>query len=386
MRPIVAVINSPYHKLAQWLANILKPIEDILSRHALKDVFEFSELVNHFNCSNTYMVSYDVNSLFTNVPLEETVDIIGQYASIVQIPPVLLYCYVRKTPTLPLMVKFTSQIDGVAMGSPLGPILANIFMSHLEKHGKLSAIINRTLFYKRYVDGTFVLCRNKNDAEQILADFINVHHNNKFTMEAEANDEISFLDLRLIRLPNGSIEKTIYHKETWSGQYLNFNSYCPIQYKIGLVKTLAYRVRRLCSESVLDFEFTKVKNTLIENGYPARFIDKHLKLDNADSTDKELKAEKKQVFLNLSYKGDNLSMSTSKRLRKLVEFTFPAARLMVIHHSKNMLTQSKLGKSSSTVISNCIYKFTCTCGSMYIGRTERGLSDRINEHVFKKSG
>ena len=282
--------------------------------------------------------------------------------------------------------KINRQIDGVAMGSPLGPILANILMSHLEKHGKLSAIINRTLFYKRYVDDTFVLCRNKNDAEQILADLNNVHPNIKFTMEAEANDEISFLDLRLKRLPNVSIKKTIYHRETWSGQYLNFNSYCPIQYKRGLVKTLAYRVRRLCPESVLDSELTKVKNTLIESGYPARFIDKHFKVDNTDSTNKELKAEKKQVFLNLSYKGDNLLMLTSRRLRKLVAFTFPAARLMVVHHSKNMLIQSKLDKSSSTVISDCIYKFTCTCGSMYIGRTEGRLSDRINEHVLKKSG
>ena len=328
MRPIVAMINSPYHKLAQWLANILKPIEDILARHALKDVFEFSELVSHFNCSNTYMVSYDVNSLFTNVPLEETIDIICQYASIVQIPPVLLKelsLLCTKNTNFTFNGKIYRQIDGVAMGSPLGPILANIFMSHLEKHGKLSAIINRTLFYKRYVDDTFVLCRNKNDAEQILADLNNVHPNIKFTMEAEANDEISFLDLRLKRLPNGSIEKTIYHKETWSGQYLNFNSYCPIQYKRGLVKTLAYRVRRLCSESVLDSELTKVKNTLIENGYPARFIDKHLKLDNADLTDKELKAEKKQVFLNLSYKGDNLSIVNVEKIKKTCGIHFSSS-------------------------------------------------------------
>ena len=144
------------------------------------------------------------------------------------------------------------QIDGVAMGSQLGLIIANIFMSHLEKHGKLSAIINRTLFYKRYVDDTFVLCRNKNDAEQILADMTNAHPNIKYTIKVKANDKNSFLDLKLKRLTNGSIEKTIYHKETWSGQYLNFNSYCPVQHKRGLVKTLAYRVRYLCSESVVN--------------------------------------------------------------------------------------------------------------------------------------
>ena len=58
--------------------------------------------------------------------------------------------------------------------------------------------------------------------------------------------------------------------------------------------------------SIVDSELNKVKNTLIENGYPARFIDKQLKFDNTDSTNKELKAEQKQVFLNLSHKCDNL--------------------------------------------------------------------------------
>ena len=105
-----------------------------------------------------FSVSYDVNSLFTNVPLEETIDIICQYASIVQIPSVLLkelLLLCTRNTNFTFNGKIYRQIDGVAMGSPLGPILANIFMSNLEKHGKLSAIINKTLFYKRYVDDTF---------------------------------------------------------------------------------------------------------------------------------------------------------------------------------------------------------------------------------------
>ena len=56
------------------------------------------------------------------------------------------------------------------MVSLLGPILANIFMSHLEKHNQLSAIFNRTLFCERYIDNTFYpLFATKNDVWQIFS-------------------------------------------------------------------------------------------------------------------------------------------------------------------------------------------------------------------------
>ena len=85
------------------------------------------------------MISFDVKSLFTNVPLEETIDIIlnkiyDEKKIETNIPrnimKDLLYLCTKH-------VHFTSngkihiQIDGVAMGSLLGPLLANIFMISL---------------------------------------------------------------------------------------------------------------------------------------------------------------------------------------------------------------------------------------------------------------
>ena len=65
------------------------------------------------------------------------------------------------------------QTDGVAMGSRLGPILANVFISHievnLERQGKLPSL------YRRYVDDTLTIVSNMATASNIL-DVLNKAH------------------------------------------------------------------------------------------------------------------------------------------------------------------------------------------------------------------
>ena len=209
--------------------------------HSLKDVFEFSDTLDQLNFSDSCMVSYNVSSLLTNVPIEETIDIICEHADNTKLPPAVL------KELLSLCTENTNfifdsvvyrPIDGVAVGSPLGPILANIFMTTLEKQRKMDDIIAKKTYYKRYVDDTFVLCKNRTDAESILNEINAPHPNIHFTMECEQSNTLSFFDLKIRRLQDGSIEKTIYHKPTWSGQYFNFSSFSSIQYKKALSKLL----------------------------------------------------------------------------------------------------------------------------------------------------
>ena len=90
---------------------------------------------------------------------------------------------------------FYDQTDGVAMGSPLAPVLANLFMGHHEKDWLQKYKGPEVLFYRRYVDNTFCSFNNDNDASQFL-DFINSQHTNiKFTMEKEENHKLPFLDV-----------------------------------------------------------------------------------------------------------------------------------------------------------------------------------------------
>lgn len=77
------------------------------------------------------------------------------------------------------------QNDGVAMGSPLRPLLANVFMSFiketLRRHGELPS------FYRRYVDDTLTVMPDATTATDFLHTLNNVHTSIKFTMEVEKN-------------------------------------------------------------------------------------------------------------------------------------------------------------------------------------------------------
>ena len=137
----------------------------LYSTHSLRDTFEFvSNLKDLSVPSNGCMCSFDVVSLFTNVPLLETIDICSKafYHNSNISSPLLSEMSLRK---LMLMVtsgvKFSfdsimyRQVDGVAMGSPLGSLLANIFVGYCES---LIPEHEYPPFYYRFVDDSFAYC------------------------------------------------------------------------------------------------------------------------------------------------------------------------------------------------------------------------------------
>ena len=86
----------------------------------------------------------------------------------------------------------------------------------------------------------------------------------------------------------------------------------------------------------------KLKYNRLENGYPSRYIVKHIKQNCETWVEKQIIAEKKNVFLNPTSKCDNTSNLTSRRLQKLVMSTFPSVKLNIIYHSKALPKQSNI--------------------------------------------
>ena len=107
------------------------------------------------------MVSFDVKSLFTNVPLDRTIDIIWKkiyekneiVTSITknEIKEMLILC--TENVYFTFECRTYVQTDGIAMGSPLGPVLADIFMIELE-NWLLPNLVKYIIFWKQYVDDT----------------------------------------------------------------------------------------------------------------------------------------------------------------------------------------------------------------------------------------
>ena len=384
MRPILDMCNSPYHAIAKWLAQLLEPLRQHLCRYSLRDTFEFVELVKDLDLSSQRMISFDVTSLFTNVPLIETIDFICNYIEsanfAVNLPTrdlreLLLRC------TFDIQFRFDGclyrQTDGVAMGSPLGPLLSDIFMGSLEL-GSLKDTIQSFRFYRRYVDDIFLILEDHVDVTPLLDIFNCAHRSIQFTSESEKEGSFNFLDVHLSKRPDGSLRRSVYRKSTWTGQYTNFRSFVPLRQKRNLVQTLAFRARRICSADALEDQLLQIARVLKENGYPERFVNCNLTAKTA--RDVVSKAERKPIFLGLPFKGDRAADSLNRRLHKSLQRTFPAATLKSWFSTRPLLLMSLKDKLPVHSQNMVVYSFVCSCTAEYVGRTTRQLKSRMKEH------
>ena len=143
------------------------------------------------------------------------------------------------------------QFDGVAMGNSLGPILANIFMAHLEETYIIGSP-HCPEFYRRYVDDTFCLFRSQTDV-RLFHEFINtLHPSIKFDIEEECENKLEFLDTVIERSESAALSVSIRTKvkKTDKGLFYNFDSFIPERYKLSLVTSLVYRAYRIASTMV----------------------------------------------------------------------------------------------------------------------------------------
>jgi hypothetical protein len=131
------------------------------------------------------------------------------------------------------------------------------------------------VFFIRYVDDTFVIINNKNQADKILEFLNSCHPTIKFTMEKEVNNEINFLDVKIKRELNSSITTSTYRKPTFTGVMLNWNSLTSIKYKKGLIGYLLDRSFKICSNNQQKIiEMEELRELLIKNNYPQQVIEK----------------------------------------------------------------------------------------------------------------
>ncbi|XP_069992257.1 uncharacterized protein [Penaeus vannamei] len=131
MRPILSVIGTINYNVSKFFIPLLKKLT--INEYTIQNTFTFiGELMTISNANDYVLASFDVSNLFTNVPLDETLSII--------------------------MDSLFDNIEGVAMGSPLGPTLANIFMCHYEKIWLQDCPTSfKPCKYFRYVDDTLLL-------------------------------------------------------------------------------------------------------------------------------------------------------------------------------------------------------------------------------------
>ena len=151
------------------------------------------------------------------------------------------------------------------MGSPLAPVLANIFMGFHESKWLNEYNLNKPKFYLRYVDDILAAFDNEHDSLNFLNFLNNRHPNIKFTTEKQINHSIAFLDVFISGINNQNLALQTYHKSTYTGLLLNFKSFTSFSYKINLIKCLI-GISFVINSFHNDIE--NIKSNVIKNACP----------------------------------------------------------------------------------------------------------------------
>ena len=160
------------------------------------------------------------------------------------------------------------------MGSPLGPALANAFLTHHEQNWLDNCLlVYRPLYYRWYVDDLFVLFKSSDHLKRFQSYLNSCNVNMRFTMETEQNNKISFLYVNVI-CEQSKFITSVYQIPTFGGVYTHFDSFLPDTWKIGMIYTLGNICFRICSSwSMFHQRLTLLREMFQKNGYPENFID-----------------------------------------------------------------------------------------------------------------
>ncbi|KAI8482899.1 hypothetical protein Bbelb_393170 [Branchiostoma belcheri] len=233
------------------------------------------------------ITSYDVCSLFTSIPPKEAVSVVREALeaddtladrtnlSVDQVCELLELCLGCTYFTY--KGQFYQQMHGCAMGSPVSPIVVNLYMEKFEN--KALSTFNDTppANWFRYVDDTW--CRLKKRVAADFFDHINqIDDNIKFTQEPSHDNMLPFLDTKTIVEEDGNLRFEVYRKPTHTDQYLTFDSHHPLEHKLAVIKTLFHRADNIVtSDQAKTDEHRHLRGALAKCGYQNWTFNKALK-------------------------------------------------------------------------------------------------------------
>ncbi|MCP4473778.1 MAG: hypothetical protein GY821_04275 [Gammaproteobacteria bacterium] len=378
LRPIVSAVNNFCDRMALELKRILRPLIGI-SPSFIKNSSHFvSKLKRLRNGAGHKMVSFDVVSLFTKVPINESCKIIERKLGS---DPGLSQRTAMSPSTIAFLLKFVlqscyfmanskwyHQTEGAAMGGRLSPLVADLFMCEFEEK-LLSLTQKKPLIWWRYVDDVFCIWpHTSQDLDNFLQEINLLHPSIKFTLELEQNASLPFLDVAVTRVQNAFITN-VYRKPTHTNRYLHYSSHHALSTKLGILCTMKKRAKSICMKGELKSELSHLFNVFVNNGYPPQLI-------------RSILYHRKPKFIR---QASALSWSfpycygISEYLKKLsakfgISTIFSSGPRL---SSTLCKLKDELPKESQA---NVIYSLDCECGKHYIGQTNRPLHDRLMEH------
>ena len=394
VRPVLSMPGSAYHSIAQQVADWLEAVPECRINSSTKTISD--KLKEIELADDEELISFDVSSLYTNVPVLESIQWCAEllFRDGMKKPPVSKSTFIElaKIASCNVIMQthdgFYQQTDGLAMGSPPAPHLANGWMSKFDNEIRGDAKL-----FSRYMDDILREIK-KNEIDQKLEEINCLHPNLSFTIEKEKDGTLPFLDMLIIH-QGTQIQSTWYSKPTDTGLILNFHSLAPKRYKRSVVSGFVHRIHRACSNwDLFHKSMEKAKAILERNQYSPSFYNPIIKetlenifrksskaaedtltSSNESSTTPLEEVPKRGIFIQ--YRGK----CTEDYARSLHKCKAPCNVIMTLRKLKTVLPSLK-PQVEKPLRSGVIYKIQCAvCEAAYVGQTGRHLKTRLMEHL-----
>ena len=225
-----------------------------------------------------FILTMDVVSLFIMVPTNQTLAVRDKlaaglsleertYIPIDNLMEMLTFCV--ETTYFGMGSDIYRQEEGLAMSSPLSPVLANIYTEYFEEMSLGSTSLKPSMCL-RYIDVTFILWPHQENVQTLLDHVNSIRPSILFTMEKEQDNKLPLLGVLVTRTEQG-FRSSVSRKPTFTGQYLNFNSHHLYNVKKEIVRCLQNRAKAINSDTdAYQEEMISLKHNLHRNNYPDR--------------------------------------------------------------------------------------------------------------------
>jgi len=395
IRPIVNFRRAPTYKLCKYLNNKIKNNIHWDNNYSIKNTSELVDKIKNIQIpKNCMFLSFDVKDMYSNIPIQETVQILEHD---------LLTSETLSKQEIKDLIKLTrntleqnyfeynkiyyQQMNGLAMGSPLSGSIADIYMHYLETEKIINTknpFHKKIVYWFRYVDDIICLFNGNEKESNDLLEYLNSISNTiQFTKESQ-NESINFLDVTIYKENNEHAFK-IYRKSTQTDMFIHSSSNHPWQHKMAGFRSL---INRLISIPMNSHNYNDEVNTIKylakKNGYNPTTIDKMIK---------KIKEKKRRQERNRQNNNTNIAKEKyicvphNRVMNKAIRKTFENTDYKMSFRTRNNahdIIKRKTGMLDTNINKYekpGVYKLTCDdCDQFYIGQT-RNFKLRFREHI-----
>ena len=349
---------------------------------------DFVDRIKNLGNVEGKMISLDVTALFTNVPLEFVLSKLKEkYEEGILSLPIEIDSFLDLVRLSVTSTVFSfnnegyKQKFGVAMGSPLSPILANLCMEFIESEILENCPAHlKPIVWLRYVDDIFIIFKGTEEQFNEFFNYVNSFLPSiQFTVEYEVDHKIPFLDVLVRHNPvSKSFEFTVYRKPTNSESYIHFYSFHSDNIKSNVIVNFVTRAYRICDPQYLEQELIHINRTFKKLCYPEFFIQKafsRAKRQIYNPVNKE-NNENRQKFISIPFHPNIVPVQ--KKIN-----SFMKEDLNLVFKFENTIRKNLVRNKTEEEVKKEIgvYEIPCrNCDLKYFGETGRSLEIRTQEH------